>query len=169
MVMAQGLCTGLPVIRRLDALAGLVRRRGEVYVRWSRGPEHDLPKSRTTDGLSGIDMPGLSVNPLHPPPWWPGHDVELWVARKLHEYSPLAGRLEDDGSRKRAWVAAGDVAGRGPDNEPLLRPCAPVALIDDAVLAEAASVVDAFMTGEKAPRQPDQAGGEDDPAETGNA
>jgi hypothetical protein len=97
-------------------------------------------------------MPGLSVNPLRPPPWWPEDDVELWVARKLHEYSPLAGRLEEDGSRNRAWVAAGELAGRGPDNEPLLRPCAPVALIDDVVLAEAAAVVDALMGG----KGPDQ-------------
>jgi hypothetical protein len=133
----------LPVVSSLEELARLVGEEHDVFVRWSKGPDADLPNGRTVDRLSGRELPGLSVNPLLPPSWWGDTDVILWVARKLHEYSPgEPGRGTDPGNH--AWVVAGEVVDRGPDNEPLLTRCRPVAWIDDGVLEEAARLIEAF-------------------------
>lgn len=130
--------TTIPTIRSLRELTELVQLRPGLFVRWSAGPDQDGPGS--VDGLSGIQMPGVSCNGLDPEPWWDGLPVEVWVARKLHEYSP---QRSDRGGSGMAWVLAGDVVGRGPDNEPLLRRREVVAYVDDAVLDEADAVVQA--------------------------
>ena len=90
------------------------------------------------DGLSGIDMPGLSCDGLDPEPWWSDQPVQLWVARRLHQYSP---EREDQGGEGTAIVLGGDLVGRGPDNEPLVRRREVVAVIDDEVLDEADALV----------------------------
>lgn len=67
----------LPTIGGLDELAELVehsRQSRDLYVRWSRGPAADLagePRAGSSrDSLTGVPLPGLSVNSLA---------VEQWV------------------------------------------------------------------------------------------
>ncbi|MBT2382188.1 DUF6098 family protein [Streptomyces sp. ISL-11] len=124
----------LPVLRSLDALAGLVEQKDNLYVRWSRGPRRDLGEASSTDELTGISLPGLSVNALDVEPWWQGRPVRLWVARRLYDYCHLR---EHKGPEVRPWVLRARAIGRGPDNEPLVRDVTPIAWIDGRVIAEA--------------------------------
>ena len=48
----------------LGDLAAAVQRYGQAYVRYSEGPDDDRDPSVDTE--SGLTLPGLSVNPLHP-------------------------------------------------------------------------------------------------------
>ncbi|PWI20829.1 hypothetical protein DI272_33760 [Streptomyces sp. Act143] len=119
----------------LRELAELVERGERLFVRWSRGPEADLEETAvSTDDLTGVRMPGLSANPLGVEPWWQGRSVELWVARRLYDYSHLP---REKGPGVRPWVLVGSVVGRGPDNEPLVRDVRPVGWIDEGVIGEA--------------------------------
>ncbi|MFG2127170.1 DUF6098 family protein [Streptomyces sp. NPDC048751] len=129
----------LPVLRSLQELGSLVRRYPDLFVRWSRGPRTDLGASASTDELTGVRMPGLSANPLAVEPWWEDRPVELWVARRLHDYSHLP---RDKGPGVRAWVLRGRIEGRGPDNEPLVREVRPIGWVDDGVIKEAQAEVD---------------------------
>ncbi len=79
-------------------------------------------------------MPGLSVNPLTPEPWWT-RPLRDWLARQICQYEHLA----EDGDR-HAWVFTGTCVGRGPDCEPLLVEVTPVARLDPAVLRKAKRV-----------------------------
>ncbi|MBE8469974.1 DUF6098 family protein [Streptomyces justiciae] len=125
----------LPVLRSLKELAELVERGERLFVRWSRGPEADLEETAvSTDDLTGVSMPGLSANPLDVEPWWQDRSTELWVARRLHDYSHLP---REKGPGVRPWVLVGRVAGRGPDNEPLVRDVEPVGWIDEDVIGQA--------------------------------
>ncbi|CAM5381381.1 hypothetical protein SALBM311S_06227 [Streptomyces alboniger] len=130
----------LPVLRTLGDLAELVDRSPHLYVRWSRGPAADRGSAESRDGLTGVPMPGLSANPLDVEAWWEGRPVELWVARRLYDYSHLP---REKGAGVRPWVLRGRVEGRGPDNEPLVRDVQPISWIDEKVIEEAqAAVVD---------------------------
>jgi len=124
----------LPVLRSLKELAELVERDEGLFVRWSRGPEADGETATSTDDLTGVSMPGLSANPLDVEPWWEDRSTELWVARRLYDYSHLP---REKGPGVRPWVLFGRVAGRGPDNEPLVRDVEPVAWIDEDVIRQA--------------------------------
>ncbi|MDN3292930.1 DUF6098 family protein [Streptomyces ficellus] len=126
--------TVLPTVRSLEELGELVERHGSLYVRWSRGPSHDLGKTRSVDELTGIPMPGLSANPLQVERWWGDRSLRLWVARRLYDYHHL--RRERDGD-VRPWTLRGREVARGPDNEPLLCDIEPVSWIDLAVIDEA--------------------------------
>ncbi|WP_200308469.1 DUF6098 family protein [Streptomyces adelaidensis] len=129
----------LPVLRTLDDLAALVRRTPDLYVRWSHGPEADQDRAeKSRDGLTGVRLPGLSANPLDLEPWWEGRPVELWVARRLYDYSHLP---RDKGPGIRPWILRGRVEARGPDNEPLIRDPEPISWIDEAVIEEAQATV----------------------------
>lgn len=90
------------------------------------------------DDLTGLALPGLSASPLDVEEWWDGRPVQVWVARRLHDYSHLP-RLKD--SRTRPWVLAAREAARGPDNEPLVTDVRPLGWIGDRVIAEADRVV----------------------------
>ncbi|WP_055489399.1 DUF6098 family protein [Streptomyces sp. TP-A0356] len=129
----------LPVLRSLGELGALVERHRDLYVRWSHGPAADLAAVGSRDDLTGVRMPGLSANPLGVEPWWEDRPVELWVARRLHDYSHLP---QEKGAGVRPWVLRGRVQGRGPDNEPLVRDVEPVGWIDERVIAEAQAAVD---------------------------
>ncbi|MGW0535002.1 DUF6098 family protein [Streptomyces sp. NPDC003032] len=128
----------LPVLRTLRELAHLVERHRSLYVRWSRGPGTDLGNGRTRtmsrDDLTGVDMSGLSANPLDIEPWWQDRPIELWVARRLHDYSHLP---REKGDGVRPWVLLGHENGRGPDNEPLVKDVEPMAWIDARMIDEA--------------------------------
>lgn len=116
----------------LAELASMVRRQPGLHVRYSKGPLEDHG-SPSCDYESGLELPGLSVNPLDPEPWWE-RPIEDWLARQLCNYAHL---LEESGDDRRAWVLGGRVVGRGPDNEPLIDPPEPVAWVGDATLREA--------------------------------
>ena len=116
----------------LGDLAAAVQRYGQAYVRYSEGPDDDRDPSVDTE--SGLTLPGLSVNPLHPEPWWT-RPFEDWLARQVCQYRELQEKNPD----RFAWVLCGTEVGRGPDCEPLLREVIPIARLDDALLDEAVS------------------------------
>ncbi|MGW5706789.1 DUF6098 family protein [Amycolatopsis japonica] len=122
-------------MERLESLgdfAALVKRRKGLYVRWAPTPEHRPGTSR--DELTGAELPGLSVNPLDPEPWWRDQPLELWLARRLYDYCHLSHERRRE---TKPWVLAGRIVGSGPDNEPLLTDPEPVGRISTAVLREA--------------------------------
>lgn len=121
---------GLPVVGSLAELATLIGP--DVFVRFSKGPQED--RGRTSrDYESGLDLSGLSVNPLLPEPWWE-RPLEDWLARQLCNYVHL---MEESDDERRPWVLRGDVVARGPDNEPLVADFVPVAWLSDDVVGEA--------------------------------
>jgi len=113
----------------LEELAALVSRRAPLYVRFSAGPDADATET-SVDHESGCELPGLSVNPLVPEPWFDRPAVH-WVARQLVQYAHL------DEPDRFAWVLAGDEVGRGPDCEPLVAGVEPVARVPEEVVREA--------------------------------
>lgn len=119
-------------VTSLTQLAELLRLLGELYVRFSQGPTADAA-STSTDKESGCVLPGLSVNPLAPEPWWT-RPVEQWLARQLCQYAHLSA------GDRFGWVLTGRVVGRGPDCEPLVTDTRAVAELDDGVLEEAERV-----------------------------
>ncbi|MGN9790643.1 DUF6098 family protein [Streptomyces sp. OZ13] len=129
----------IPTFGSIEALTELVTARQGLYVRWSRGPEPDLGSVSSTDDLTGASMPGLSASPLDVESWWGDRPVRTWVARRLYDYSHLP-RVKDE--RARPWVLHGREAGRGPDNEPLVRDVEPLGWIADEVISEATAVIE---------------------------
>jgi hypothetical protein len=119
--------------RSLDSLAELEAELGDspLFVRYSEGPDDDASGS-SIDAESGLELPGLSVNPLDPEPWWTRPTAD-WLARQLCQYKHLSERNPD----RLAWVLHGTVVGRGPDCEPLLVDAEFVARLTDGLLAEA--------------------------------
>ena len=120
----------LPVVENLDQLCDLVAP--DAFVRFSKGPQDDR-NSTSRDYESGLDLPGLSVNPLHPEDWWTRPEKE-WLARQICNYVHIA-EESDDG--RRAWVLTGRTVSRGPDNEPLVDDYEPLAWLSDDVINEA--------------------------------
>jgi len=105
--------------------------RKRIYVRYSEGPEHD-EHERSIDAESGLELPGLSVNPLDPQRWWKRPLAE-WLARQISQYRHLAERNPD----RFAWVLSGREVGRGPDCEPLVADVVPLARLGTTLLDEA--------------------------------
>lgn len=134
--------TDLPEVATLAELRELIAP--DVFLRFSRGPDHDRGR-RSTDYESGLDLPGLSVNPVQPEGWWT-RPVEEWLARQICNYVHLQEESDDD---RCAWLLRGPVVARGPDNEPLVHDVTPVALLSEAVVAEAKRLYEErFDTGE---------------------
>jgi hypothetical protein len=146
----------MPTVGDLDGLVELIRRfhqPDELYVRWSRGPSVDLRDDGTggatsRDSLTGVTLPGLSANPLAVEPWWGGRSLKLWVARRLYDYQHLRNQR---GPGVRPWLLVGEVCGRGPDNEPLVRCRRPVAWIADLALLQSQQLVEAQRSPEWGP------------------
>jgi hypothetical protein len=124
--------TPLPDVGSLDELAALTTARGPLYVRFSAGPDTDASET-SRDHESGCLLPGLSVNPLRPEPWFDRPAVH-WVARQLVQYAHL------DEPDRFAWVLAGREVGRGPDCEPLVADVEPVVRVPSVVVEEARDV-----------------------------
>ncbi|MGW0120342.1 DUF6098 family protein [Streptomyces sp. NPDC003327] len=124
----------LATIDTLDELASLLAGRSGLFVRWSLGPDSDLPAPGSRDDLTGVRLPGLSANPLDPEPWWGDRSLRTWAARRLYDYSHLPG-VKD--RRTRPWVLRARECGRGPDNEPLVTDVEPVGWIGRRVIEEA--------------------------------
>lgn len=121
----------LDELTSIDQLEGLLRRYPELHVRYSEGPVADA-RSGSVDTESGLELPGLSVNPLQPESWW-YRPVADWLARQLCQYR----HLQRKNPSRFAWVLAGRTSARGPDCEPLLRDVVPVARLSDLLLEEA--------------------------------
>ncbi|MEV4491717.1 DUF6098 family protein [Micromonospora coxensis] len=138
--------TPMPVLEDLDQVVALLRESEpgeELYVRWSRGPAVDLRGAErvqsSRDALTGIELPGLSANPLSVEDWWGRRPLRLWVARRLYDYCHLR---ELRGPGVQPWVLVGEQRGRGPDNEPLVHVHRPVAWVSERALREADRAVE---------------------------
>ncbi|ALX66992.1 DUF6098 family protein [Microbacterium sp. XT11] len=92
----------------------------------------DDARRHSIDTESGLELRGLSVNPLDAEDWWT-RPLEDWLARQLSQYRHLAQKDPE----RIAWILGGELAGRGPDCEPLLRDVEPVAILDEHLLDEA--------------------------------
>jgi hypothetical protein len=130
--------TRMPVLTSLEQVRALVMGESRpVYVRYSRGPEAD-GNGGSLDDESGLELPGLSVNPVNPEEWWT-RPVEDWIARQLCQYAHLSGG-SGGAEGRRPWLLTGRVVGAGPDCEPLIADPEPLAWVDDAVVDEADEV-----------------------------
>lgn len=127
----DGMSEGLRHVRHLAHLAAVVRAWPGLHIRYSDGPDDDSQRT-SIDTESGLELPGLSANPLDPEGWWT-RPLEEWLARQLTQYRHLAEKDPD----RIAWILRGELCGRGPDCEPLLRDVEPVAILDEALLEEA--------------------------------
>ncbi|WP_308289087.1 MULTISPECIES: DUF6098 family protein [Microbacterium] len=121
----------LPIIRSLTELEAVVSGRATTYVRYSKGPEHD-GQEQSIDTESGLQLPGLSVNPLHPESWWT-RPLGDWLARQVCQYR----QLREKNPERFPWLLDGTVVGRGPDNEPLLVDIQAVGRLSEELLEEA--------------------------------
>jgi Family of unknown function (DUF6098) len=119
------------LVGSLAELGGLLRADPDLYVRYSEGYDADRDGG-SLDAESGLELPGLSVNPLRPEPWWT-RPVTDWLARQLCQYR----HLQEQNPKRFAWVLRGECTGRGPDCEPLLAHVVPVARLAPSVLDEA--------------------------------
>lgn len=120
-----------PVLRSIDEIVDIVNRSSRpVYVRFAADPPQ--PNDPSVDHETGLTLPGLSVNPLHVPRWWNGRSVEEWVVRRVCTYA----HLQADNPDRSCWLVHGQVVDHGPDNEPLIVPEGPIALIAREVVDE---------------------------------
>ncbi|MCK9795942.1 DUF6098 family protein [Isoptericola sp. 4D.3] len=128
---------GLPELASLEDVARLVAAsEGEpVYLRFSAGPDADRD-AQDCDEESGCPLPGLSVSPLTPEPWWE-HSVECWVARQLRRLVDFDSPADD----RFPWVLTGRVVARGPDCEPLLVDVQPLGRIGLGVIVSSLASV----------------------------
>jgi len=110
----------LRTVDDFDELVRLVKDSPAPFVRYSKGPEHDGRNGTSRDYESGVDMPGLSVTPIAPEPWWT-RPTEDWIARRLCKYEEL-GEQQD----RFPWLLTGRVVGYGPDHEPLVVDIEPI-------------------------------------------
>lgn len=124
-------------IETLEQIGDLLQRNEPVYVRHSKGYEVDA-SSVSVDGESGLELPGLSANPMNPEPWWtrPWQD---WAARQICQYR----HLSHDDDQAETWLLTGRCVGRGPDCEPLLADARPLGTLTEAVMVEAERRYDA--------------------------
>jgi hypothetical protein len=118
-------------LQTLDELVELVRSQPGLHVRYSEGLESDRDGG-SIDTESGLEMPGLSVNPLDAEEWWT-RPLADWLARQVCQYR----HLSEKNPERFAWVLTGRLVGRGPDCEPLLAEVEPVARLSDGLLGEA--------------------------------
>ncbi|TPW77485.1 DUF6098 family protein [Schumannella soli] len=122
----------LPLVATLADLVELVSVVPGLHLRFSAGPAADA-SGTSRDGESGLELPGLSANPLDAEAWW-ARPTEDWLARQIQQYAHL-GRGD-----AFAWVLRGSIVGRGPDCEPLLLDVEPIARLSERVLDEAAEL-----------------------------
>ncbi len=120
------------VIRDLDELVAVVRALDvPLYLRYSKGPEHDRASGPSRDYEADVELPGLSVTTLSPESWWSRPEVD-WIARRICKYLELG---EQEG--RYPWVLTGTETGCGPDHEPVVEVDEVLGRLDDAVVEEA--------------------------------
>jgi uncharacterized protein DUF6098 len=120
-----------PALDDLDQMVRLVEQHDGVLLRYSNGPRVDAGSGPSRDYEAGVDLPGLSATTVEPEPWWP-RSVEDWIARRVCKYAELG---EAEG--RYPWLLTGDVAGYGPDHEPLVVNVRPLARITTRALDQA--------------------------------
>jgi hypothetical protein len=135
---SPAVATELPTLHSLDELVELAGGRDDLFVRWSAGPDADQDTT-SCDELTGVELPGLSANPLAVEEWWGDRSLRLWVARRLYDYRHLR---ELRGPQVRPWILEGEEVGRGPDNEPLVTFRRAVAWLHPDVVVESTRLVD---------------------------
>ncbi|MGA5820945.1 DUF6098 family protein [Kitasatospora sp. NPDC094028] len=86
-----------------------------------------------TPSQADVRLPGLSVTPPRPEPWWTRPPADR-VARRVMKYADLAASCPE----RRPWLLTGRVVGAGPDHEPLIADPLPLAWLGPDVLHEAA-------------------------------
>jgi hypothetical protein len=124
--------SAVPVLESIEGVLAVVSTaRRPVFVRFSTTEPHSADEP-SVDHESGLELPGLSVNPLNPPAWWRGRSLEEWVVRRICTYAHLQHREPD----RSCWVVQGEIVDRGPDNEPLIVPDRVLAKIARTVVAE---------------------------------
>jgi hypothetical protein len=121
----------LLVIRSFAELVEFVTARDGVLLRYSKGPWHDAEAGPSRDYEADVDLPGLSATTVTPEPWWPRPPGD-WIARRVCKYAEL-GEDED----RYPWLLTGEVAGWGPDHEPVVVHVHPLARISQEALAQA--------------------------------
>lgn len=131
----------LECIDSLDELARLAGSASDLFVRWSSSPAQDQATGLSFDELTGVELPGLSVNSLAVETWWEDRPFKLWLARRLYDYRHLRGMRAAD---VRPWVLEGDIVGRGPDNEPLVRCRKAIAWLGSRTIAEATHLIESL-------------------------
>ena len=99
----------MPTVRSLDELERLLDREDVVYVRYSEGFAADTA-SGSIDTESGLELPGLSVNPLTPEDWWT-RPVRDWLARQLCQYKHLHEKNFFTIRRMEYWKGCGKAPG----------------------------------------------------------
>jgi hypothetical protein len=120
----------LPVLDSIESVVAAVRQATRpTYVRFSTAPPEGLDEP-SVDGETGLELPGLSVNPLDPPRWWRERSPEEWIVRRICSYA----HLQSGDPSRVCWLVHGDLVDRGPDNEPLIGDAEAVAIIDRAVV-----------------------------------
>jgi hypothetical protein len=120
-----------PPLDDLQQLVAFVQNHAGVLLRYSKGPRADANGGPSRDYEAGVDLPGLSATTVEPEPWWP-RPPEEWIARRVCKYAELG---EQEG--RYPWLLTGDVAGHGPDHEPLVVNVRPLARITDKALNQA--------------------------------
>jgi hypothetical protein len=121
----------LPVIRSFAELVEFVAPRDDVLLRYSKGPWEDADTGPSRDYEADVDLPGLSATTVAPEPWWP-RPAEDWIARRVCKYAEL-GEDED----RFPWLLTGEIAGWGPDHEPVVVEVRPLARVSQEALDEA--------------------------------
>jgi hypothetical protein len=123
-----------PVIASLAELVEFIGARDGVLLRYSKGPWHDARSGASRDYEADVELPGLSATPVTPEPWW-SRPPEDWIARRVCKYAEL-GEEKD----RYPWLLTGEVAGWGPDHEPLVVEVRPLARIGQEALDQARSL-----------------------------
>lgn len=119
------------MIRTFAELVEFVAARDDVLLRYSKGPGEDADTGPSRDYEADVDLPGLSATTVVPEPWWP-RPAEDWIARRVCKYAEL-GEDED----RFPWLLTGEIAGWGPDHEPLVVEVQPLARVSQEALDEA--------------------------------
>jgi hypothetical protein len=128
---------GDDLIDSWEQIGELLRREEPLYVRHSKGYDVDA-SSCSMDGESGLELPGLSANPMNPEAWW-SRPWQDWIARQICQYR----HLSQDDAEAQTWLLTGRVVGRGPDCEPLLTDVRPMGRLGDKLISEAEERYDA--------------------------
>lgn len=139
------------MVETLTMLEELATSESQLYVRYSEGFESDT-QGGSIDFESGLELPGLAVNPLTPEDWWT-RPLGDWLARQLCQYKHLQEKNPD----RFAWILTGKQVGRGPDCEPLLVEVEPIARLSPRLLDEAEKRYRRNFDAEKGPEDSESA------------
>ena len=126
------------MIRDLDELVRMVRDTDSaIYLRYSKGPQHDKSGGPSRDYEAEVDLPGFSVTSISPESWW-SRPTEDWVARRICKYLELGEETD-----RFPWLLTGPETGRGPDHEPVVELGEVIGRLDETVVEQARQLYEA--------------------------